>query len=145
MQGYGGFVRSIGSFHDMTTQVKAHKANEKASLEEARQIELAGRYERGQLLDQSRQILAHNAAVYGKNGVSMEGTPMLVQIEAARRGRQDVQASGRTTAWKTDSALSEARMQKYYSKQAVASGVLNIFSDILGGASKAYAAEQGAS
>ena len=65
------------------------EANAEQFKREAKQREFAGAERQKQILEERRRILARNRAKFGKAGVTMEGSPLLVQQEVAKNITQD--------------------------------------------------------
>ena len=66
------------------TQSAIAQANSESEKEKAAQLKTAGQEKQRQILEERRRILARNRAKYGKAGVTMEGSPLLLQQEAAK-------------------------------------------------------------
>ncbi len=113
----------------------------KQAAEEAEQLRIAGAAEQKEILEERRRVLARNRAKFGKAGVTMEGSPLLVQQEVARVITQDaVQANyniqvgvaGTLTRGESEAGLSLLR-----GKSARRAGRLQVGQALFSGAAQA--------
>ena len=93
--------------------------------------------------DNIRKILSSQRALYGRSGVTMEGSPLLVQLDTAEQGELDALAiryGGDVAAAKERSTANLYRMQ---GSQATTIGAINAGTTLLSGASSAYKTYKG--
>ncbi|KKK71894.1 hypothetical protein LCGC14_2909330 [marine sediment metagenome] len=72
---------AIGEFNAQVSKTRA--------AEKAERLKIAGKARQDELIEQRRIILARNRAKFGKAGVTLEGSPLLVQQETAKNITQD--------------------------------------------------------
>lgn len=110
--------------------------NALAEADRAKQEELAHR-------ESVRRIISSQRALYGKSGLSMEGSPLLVMEDTAEQGELDslaIRYGGDVAAARERSGANLSRMQ---GRQAMTSGYINAGSTLLAGASSSYKAYKG--
>src|SRR3972149_4814714 len=80
------------SYESGQPQKKAYKANAAILEQDALAEKQKSQYEEGAHRDRIRQILSRQKALYGKSGVQMEGSPLLVMEDTAAQGEMDALA-----------------------------------------------------
>jgi len=123
-----------GNLSSAHASKEANLANAAASAEEARQQEAVGLYEQGQALDEMRATIAHNTALYGKAGVTMEGTPFTVQTKAMQRMLQDKAMIAYNRGRLAISSLKQSQIFTSQARAATTAGMFGVGTSLLGGA-----------
>lgn len=100
------------------------EANADQSDEEARLRKVAGLEKQRILLDERRRILARNRARFGKGGVVFEGSPLIVQQEAARNLTNNAETEAFNTELGIRGAEREAQISIARGKSARVTGKL---------------------
>ncbi len=100
------------------------QANAEQSREKAALLKTAGQEKQRILLDQRRRILASNRARFGKGGVVLEGSPLIVQQETARNLTNNAETEAFNTQLGIRGAEREAQISIVRGKSARATGKL---------------------
>ncbi len=87
------------------------ESNAEQSREKQRLLRAAGQEKQRILLDERRRILATNRARFGKAGVVFEGSPLIVQQEAAR----NLTNNAATEAFNTELGIRAAKREEQIS------------------------------
>ncbi len=100
------------------------EANAEQSTEEARLRKVAGQEKQRILLEERRRILSSNRARFGKSGVVFEGSPLIVQQEAARNLTNNAATEAFNTELGIRGAEREAQISLLRGKSARTTGKL---------------------
>lgn len=119
-------------------QSKAADYNAKVADVEAENARNKAAYEEQAHRENLKRILSSQQALYGKAGVDMSGTPLLVMEETAKQGELDALAIRYGGDVAAARARSEANLYKMKSSSAKSTGYMAAGSSLLTGASKAY-------
>ncbi|OPL13591.1 MAG: hypothetical protein AVO39_10350 [delta proteobacterium MLS_D] len=103
------------------------RANADAAVEAAAHEELQTR-------EEARRLRGRMMALYGKSGITMEGSPLEVMADAAAEEELDVWAIRKTGSTKAARARSEAELSLMEGKARETSGYLQAGSSLLSGA-----------
>ena len=128
LQGAGSLFNAMGAIREGAQADKTAEFN-------ADQVREAANIKAEQIKEESRRILATQRARYGASGVTMEGSPLLVQLESARNAKLDemmVRYSGEKQARIMDWEGKQAKTASYWkagnSILTGASGMMNQYS-----------------
>ena len=141
--GIGVVVGSVGAVVSADASRKA--ANYNADVAEANAVAIKNQNEANEKAhrEQIKKILSTQRALYGRSGVTMEGSPLLVQMDTVEQGELDALAiryGGDVAAAKERSM---ANLYKMQGQQASTMGAINAGTTLLSGASSAYKTYKG--
>ncbi|OGP65584.1 MAG: hypothetical protein A3K22_03505 [Deltaproteobacteria bacterium RBG_16_42_7] len=131
------------SYESGQQQKKAYKANAAILEQDALAEKQKAEYEEGAHRNRIRQILSRQKALYGKSGVQMEGSPLLVMEDTAAQGEMDALAiryGGDVAAART---RSEANLMRMQGRTAGRLGTIKAGTTLLQGAGQSYRTYRG--
>ena len=118
----------------------------KQAGEKVEALKVAGQAKQKQILDERRRVLARNRAKFGKAGVTMEGSPLLVQQEVAKNITQDAAMANfnnQVEIRRTISAAEgEAELSLLRGKSAERAGKLKAGAALFSGATQIVSTKQ---
>ena len=136
-------VSAAGTVYSADAQRKTANYNADVAEQNAIAIKKQNEVNEKAHRDQIRKILSTQRAMYGQSGVTMEGSPLLVQMDTVEQGELDALAiryGGDVAAAKERSMANLYRMQ---GQQASTMGAINAGTTLLSGASSAYKTYKG--
>jgi len=136
-------VAAASTMYASHEQSKAADYNKKVAEVEAENAQNKAAYEERAHRENLKRILSSQQALYGKAGVDMSGTPLLVMEESAEQGELDALAIRYGGDVAAARARSEANLYKMQSSSAKKTGYASAGSSLLTGAAKAYSAYGG--
>jgi hypothetical protein len=83
-------ITAAAAAYSAYSSVKAGKAQEKAADKAAKRAEKAAGLSAADTEKQHRRIIASQEAIYGAAGLTMEGSPLLVQQEAIAESKEQL-------------------------------------------------------
>ncbi|MDI6854525.1 MAG: hypothetical protein QME75_13080 [Deltaproteobacteria bacterium] len=97
----------------MTMRSQAAAAEYKAEVEQRQAVAARrmGDIEQQKLREEARALRGRQMALYGKSGVELEGSPLLIMGESAYRAARDVAVARESAQW--NARLYEAQGQIY--------------------------------
>ena len=127
--------KTASAIAEYNAQIARNQAKERAEA-----LKVAGAEKQRQILEERRRILARNRAKYGKAGVTMQGSPLLVQQEVARNITQDAVMENYNTQIGVRAAVtrgeSEAQISLLRGKAARTAGKLAAGQALFSGAAQ---------
>lgn len=129
-------AKTSSAFAEHRAQTARQQAKERAEA-----LRVAGRAKQEQILEERRRILARNRAKFGKGGVILTGSPLLVQQEVAKIKTQDAVMENYNTQIEVRGALtrgeSEAQLSLLRGEAARATGRLQVGQALFSGVTQA--------
>jgi hypothetical protein len=115
--------------------------NAAVAEEDAKAAKAKAEYDEKAHRENVRKILATQRALYGKSGLSMEGSPLLVMEDTEKQGELDALAiryGGDVASARSRSEANLARMTGRNNAYAAKGGYIQAGSTLLSGAASAY-------
>ncbi|OQB51810.1 MAG: hypothetical protein BWX99_02707 [Deltaproteobacteria bacterium ADurb.Bin151] len=115
--------------------------NAAVAEEDAKAAKAKAEYDEKAHRENVRKILATQRALYGKSGLSMEGSPLLVMEDTEKQGELDALAiryGGDVASARSRSEANLARMTGRNNAYAAKAGYIQAGSTLLSGAAGAY-------
>lgn len=129
-------VSSAGQLYSGYQQSKAASYNAKVQEQAAVAAEQKAEYDETAHRQRVQSILSSQRALYGKSGVELTGSPLLVLEDTAKQGEMDALAIRYGGDVEAAQQRSGAALSKMQSSSALTSGVLGAGSSLLSGYSK---------
>lgn len=128
-------AKTTSAIAEYNAQIARKQAKKRAEA-----LRVRGAEKQRQILEERRIILARNRAKFGKSGVTMEGSPLLVQQEVASNITQDAVMENYNTQIGVRAALtrgeSEAQISLLRGKAAKTAGRLAVGQALFSGAAQ---------
>ena len=127
--GYSAYT----AHQEAKSQAAIAKYNQEVAQQEALAKERAGKAAVEEKREETRRLLAAQRARYGASGVSTEGTPILVQLEQAKRGALDAWTMGQNIRAGVRRSRAEADIYGMRAKSAKRAGRLGVGQSLFSG------------
>lgn len=114
-------------------QAKAHDYNRKVAQQQAEQARANAALQEESQREHARRVLAANQAAVGAAGVTMEGSPLLVQMDVAQQAEYEAQRIRYRGAVGATGLESEAELQQFYAGAARSAGYMQAGTSLLAG------------
>ena len=139
----GTALSAYGQIQQGKAQQKWGSYNAALAERDAETARLNAEYEAGVQCKETQKLLGRQRALYGKSGVTLEGSPLLMMAETAAEGELDalmIERGGKTRA---QGYRSEAVLSRMKGKAAKRAGYYGAGSTLLTGAARGYSAYKG--
>ena len=139
----GVVTSAYGQYEQGQAQKKWGSYSAAVAERDAETARLNAEYEAGLQRKETQKLLGRQRALYGKSGVTLEGSPLLMMAETAAEGELDalmIERGGRTQAQGYRSEAILSRMKGGAAKRA---GYYGAGSTLLTGAARGYSAYKG--
>lgn len=126
-------MSGISSYQQGQSQEAINKYNAKVSVQEATARKQSGQLASQQEQERTQRLLSAQVAGYGKAGVTMEGTPLVVQIKTAERAAFDDLVNKYNTEVGVGQSLSEAELYRKKGNIASRAGLMGAGASLFSG------------
>jgi hypothetical protein len=130
----GTGTAAYGQITSAHQQAATAKYNAELAERNAKSAKKNAEYEARQKRKETARLLGRQRALYGKAGVAMEGSPLIVAQETAAEGEMDALMIERGYAQKSAAYLSQAKLAKMRAKNYGQQGYWGAGSTLLTGA-----------
>jgi len=122
---------AYGAYTQGQNQAAMADYNAKLAERDARIAKQNAEHEASQKRRETQRLLGRQRALYGKAGVTMEGSPLMVQEETAAEGEMDALMIERGYALREQSYTAEATLHRMKGRTARSSGMWGAGSTLL--------------
>jgi hypothetical protein len=127
----GTAVSAYGSIQAGRQAEETAKFNAALEAQKARAEMESAAYEEKQSRRERSRLLSRQAALYGKAGVKMEGSPLDVMAETAAEGELEALMIRKYGATKAQQAMSQAQIDRYMGRTARTTGYMRAGTTLL--------------
>ena len=131
MQGVSSVVSIYGQEQQSRTQTSMEKYNAKIAYRNAKIAKQNAEYEAKQKRKETTRLIGKQRALYGKAGVTMEGSPLEVIQETAAQGEMDALMIERKYAQEAATYKSQALLHRMRAKAYGQQGGMKAFGSFL--------------
>ncbi len=136
--GLAALVGAAGTIMSTDAQRKATNYNADVADANAKAAEDKAAFDERAHRENVKKILASQRALYGKSGLSVEGSPLLVMEDTTQQGEMDALAIRYGGDVAAAQQRSSANLFKMQGKNIQTAGYFSAGSTLLGGAATAY-------
>lgn len=136
MMAIGTGMSAYGQVQQGRSQSTAAEYNAKLARRNAKSAKKNAEYEAGQKRKETKRLLGKQRVLYGKAGVTMEGSPLDVLQETAAQGEMDALMIERGYAQRTASYLSQVKLAQMRARGYRQQGYYGAGSTLLTGGGK---------
>lgn len=129
--GVGAVASAWGSIQAGRQQQATAKFNAELETQRARAEMESAAYEEKQVRRERSRLLSRQAALYGKAGVKMEGSPLDVMAETAAESELEALMTRKYGAVKAGQALSQAQIDRFMGRAGAQAGYLRAGTTLL--------------
>ena len=133
----GTVVNAFGQIQQGKAQQKWGSYNAAVAERDAETARLNAEYEAGVQRKETQKLLGRQRALYGKSGVTLEGSPLLLMAETAAEGELDALMIERGGKMRAQGYRSEATLSRMKGSAAKRAGYYGAGSTLLTGAGQA--------
>ncbi len=141
----GSAASAYASYQSGKSQQAAADYNAEVADQQARQAQTVAKIKEENYREEVQRRMASMRAGYAQAGVTTEGTPLLVMMEAARQAEKDAQRIRYGGDIESLALLIEAGLQRMIGKQAYQAGQIGAGVSLLSGAARASSMSYGRS
>lgn len=134
--GIGTGISVMGQIEQGRSQKKWGEYNAQVAERDAETARMNAEYEAGLKRKESERLLGRQRALYGKAGVTLEGSPLLLMAETAAESEMDALMIERGGKLQAQRYRSEATLSKMKGAAAQRAGYYGAGSTLLTGASQ---------
>jgi type IV secretory pathway VirJ component len=137
--GVAGLLASVaGTVYSASQEQKMADYNADVAAQNAQMAEDKAAYDAKMHNREVRRVLANQRSLYGKSGLSEEGSPLLVMEDSLKQGAMDALAIRYGGDVEASKQRSQANLFRMQGKNIMTSGAINAGTTLLSGASKLY-------
>lgn len=134
----GTAMSAVGQVQAGQEQKKWSEYNAAVAARDAEASKQAAGYEAGQKRKETERLLGRQRALYGKAGVTFEGSPLELMEETAAAGELDAMMIEREGKLRGSRYMEEAQLSRMKGRGAARAGMWGAGSSLLTGGAQSY-------
>jgi len=139
----GTAMSAMGQIQAGQSQSEWSNYNAQIAERDAQNTRNLAAFDAEQKRKETQSLIGRQKALYGKAGVTMEGSPLLLMEETASEGELDARMIEWSGSNKSERYMSEGQLSRMKGSQAKTAGYIGAGSTLLTGGAQAYGAYKG--